>query len=135
MSKERERSLLLSTLYSRGLQVYNLWNLFCCEIAICATVCSQAILLMEKKFAQVHWLGEGGYLCCQRSLFLGSSPTEFSANSSLLAHAHRHMPKEEFHHHFNFNSRQLTPIKTAAIFYELLKMYYNVTTWCCRRLN
>ena len=59
-------------------------------------------LLMETKIGQVHWLGEEDYLCCQGGLFLDSSPMEFSANGSLFAHAHWHMPMrmpKEFHHH------------------------------------
>ena len=58
---------------------------------------------MKNEFGYVRWLGEEGYLRCQGSLFWASSPTEFSANGSLLAHAHRHMHmrKEEFHHHFH----------------------------------
>ena len=91
---------------------------------LCNTLFSSSFV-NDEKIGQVHWLGEGDYLCCQEDLFLDSSPTEFSANGSLLAHAYRHMPmrmrKEEFHHHFPFNSRHLTPIKMAAVFDQLLK--------------
>ena len=62
---------------------------------------------MKNEFGYVSWLIEEDSLSCQGGLFWASSPTEFSANGSLLAHAHRHMPirmrKEEFHHHFPFN--------------------------------
>ena len=44
-----------SCFYYRGL---HLWNLFRCEIAICETICSQALLLMKTKFGYLHWLGE-----------------------------------------------------------------------------
>ena len=37
-----------------------------------------------------------------------------NANGSLLE-------QDEFHHNFPFNSRQLMPVKTTAVFDELLK--------------
>ena len=86
-----------------------------CKIVYCATLCSQALLLMKNEFDYVCWLGQEDYLCYQGGLFLLSSPTEFHAM------AHRHMVmcmRKEFHH-----LRQLTPVKTAVLAIKTNKFF------------
>ena len=74
----------------------------------------------EEKFGQVHWLGEGGYLCLPVRSFFG-----LLADGIYCKWQPRHMlmrmHKEKFHHHFPLNSRQLMPEKMVAVFDELLK--------------
>ena len=91
------------------------WNLIRCEFTFCETLCSQALLLMKNEFGYGHWLGEEDCLSCQGGLFWASSLTEFSANGGVPMHMPMRMCKEEFHHCFLFNPRQLTPVKTVVL--------------------
>ena len=92
---------------------------------LCDTLFS-SIFVNEEKFGPKYIGLVKETICVARETFFWAPRWQNlvqMAASLLLAHQRMpmHMCKEKFHHRFPFNSRQLMPVKTVAIFDELLK--------------
>ena len=123
-------------IYFRGI---HLWNLIHCKLTFCETLCSQALLLMKNEFGYVQWLGEEDYQVANEFSFWPPRQrnlVQMAASLCMCISIHADAHAQGVSPSFPLQLKTADACKKGRFgLYELLKVYYNVTTWLYRRIN